>query len=118
MQSREQTEQEDDRGIEPYDIEGWRWFLAEGRHVTPDMYIPGYGREVYKLVEKAGYTLNMEATHYVTMMVSDGEYDFLPRTHTRDREKFNEAMSERIGAEKFYDEGKYWTLRPEREVEE
>lgn len=111
----EQTEAgRDANDIQPYDIEGYEWNRVRGDDVGEGTLLPGHCHEVYELREKAGYTLDIEQTYYVAVVVDDGDIDFYPQ-FTTDRSQVNDAMRERVSAERISDDAEYWTLEPTEE---
>lgn len=104
-----ETVQADDRGVTQYPVEGYEWEQTGGHEIEEGTLLPGHGSDIWEVREKAGYSLDLEKTYYVTMMVDDGDYDFLPdfTTHRPDN---NDAMRERTSAESIDTDGWYWTL--------
>lgn len=110
-----ETTEADHFGIEPYEIPGYEWERKTGDEIGEGTLFPGHSGEVWELVERCGYSMDASSTYYIAVMVADGSLgdSVLPGwSNVRDRERFNDAVRERVDRWTINDQGEkeYWTL--------
>lgn len=102
-------------GIPKYDIEGYDWHRTPADEIGEGDLLPGQCEEVYKIQQEAGYSISLDETYYVTLLVDKGDMSWLGGTPIQDEDDLANAMQDRVDVTRIPDEAGdafIWTVTP------